>query len=171
MTDEKEAQSISADEVGSLEEVMGSIGEKHFNTDDDNIQETPDSDSGDADDDFVMNEQSNAPPVESAPTVDKLEIVSAPYVAGADATDVPEPEVYDDPAEYRCHKVVRAMQISARVGNMLSFEGNLSDRAYGENWLAKHEVEVGGYIVIYEDGYKSFSPQDVFEAGYTKIED
>ncbi len=37
-------------------------------------------------------------------------------------------------------------------------------------WMAKHEPQVGGYYVVYEDGYTSFSPADAFEKGYTKIE-
>ena len=28
---------------------------------------------------------------------------------------------------------------------------------------------VGGYYVVYADGYKSFSPATAFEEGYTKI--
>ena len=29
----------------------------------------------------------------------------------------------------------------------------------------------GGYYVLYENGYESWSPADVFEAGYVKMED
>ncbi len=29
------------------------------------------------------------------------------------------------------------------------------------------KTEVGGYYVVYEDGYKSFSPAGAFESGYT----
>lgn len=39
------------------------------------------------------------------------------------------------------------------------------DRAY----MLKHEPQVGGYYVVYEDGYKSFSPAKAFEEGYTKL--
>ena len=38
-----------------------------------------------------------------------------------------------------------------------------------EEWLDKHNPEVGGYYVVYEDGYKSFSPAKAFEEGYTLI--
>ncbi len=37
------------------------------------------------------------------------------------------------------------------------------------DYLRKHSPEVGGYYVLYEGGYKSFSPSDAFERGYTKI--
>jgi hypothetical protein len=36
-------------------------------------------------------------------------------------------------------------------------------------YLAKHEPQVGGYLVIYDDGYYSYSPAAAFEAGYTLI--
>lgn len=38
-------------------------------------------------------------------------------------------------------------------------------------WCVKHDVEVGGYYVIYENGYESFSPAGVFESCSTKIEE
>lgn len=37
-------------------------------------------------------------------------------------------------------------------------------------YLRKHEPKVGGYYVVYEDGYKSFSPAEAFESGYSKVE-
>lgn len=36
-------------------------------------------------------------------------------------------------------------------------------------YVAKHKPEVGGYYVVYEDGYKSFSPASAFESGYTRL--
>lgn len=34
-------------------------------------------------------------------------------------------------------------------------------------YVRKHQPQVGGYYVVYKDGYKSFSPADAFEDGYT----
>lgn len=39
------------------------------------------------------------------------------------------------------------------------------DRAY----VQKHDPRVGGYYVVYADGYKSWSPAEAFEEGYTRI--
>ena len=73
-------------------------------------------------------------------------------------------------SEYTCHKVVSAAQIAALV----PIEGGM--RIVGKcgnsvsvylNWITKHEPAVGGYYVIYEDGYTSFSPAEAFEKGYT----
>ena len=34
---------------------------------------------------------------------------------------------------------------------------------------AKHDPKAGGYYVRYKDGYESWSPADVFESGYTRV--
>ena len=39
------------------------------------------------------------------------------------------------------------------------------DRAYAN----KHNPKAGGYYVVYEDGYKSWSPAEAFEAGYRRL--
>jgi hypothetical protein len=36
-----------------------------------------------------------------------------------------------------------------------------------EEWLAKHAPNVGGYLVVYQDGYVSYSPASAFENGYS----
>lgn len=36
-------------------------------------------------------------------------------------------------------------------------------------FLQKHAPKVGGYLVFYADGYRSFSPAKAFEDGYTRI--
>lgn len=36
-------------------------------------------------------------------------------------------------------------------------------------YVHKHDPKVGGYYVVYEDGYKSWSPAEAFESGYTRI--
>ena len=33
----------------------------------------------------------------------------------------------------------------------------------------KHKPQVGGYYVMYDDGYESWSPAEAFEGGYIKI--
>lgn len=36
-------------------------------------------------------------------------------------------------------------------------------------YVTKHNPQPGGYYVVYEDGYKSFSPAAAFESGYSLI--
>jgi hypothetical protein len=36
-------------------------------------------------------------------------------------------------------------------------------------FMSKHKPVAGGYFVVYEDGYESFSPAQAFEEGYTLI--
>jgi hypothetical protein len=48
------------------------------------------------------------------------------------------------------------------------------DEGYGRveidsAYVQKHRPEAGGYYVVYADGYKSFSPAQAFEEGYTAI--
>ncbi len=39
----------------------------------------------------------------------------------------------------------------------------------GEKYFRKHNPQVGGYFVVYADGYKSYSPAKAFEEGYTQL--
>jgi hypothetical protein len=36
-------------------------------------------------------------------------------------------------------------------------------------FVRKHDPKVGGYYVVYKDGYTSFSPAEAFEEGYTRV--
>ena len=36
-------------------------------------------------------------------------------------------------------------------------------------YVLKHDPKVGGYYVVYADGYKSWSPAQAFEEGYTRV--
>lgn len=76
--------------------------------------------------------------------------------------------------KYKCHKTVHALKIKGiyKDENGVYFEPQ--EEQYGpvaldEFWIAKYKPEVGGYYVIYEDGYTSFSPAAAFEAGYSII--
>jgi hypothetical protein len=37
------------------------------------------------------------------------------------------------------------------------------------DFITKHKPEAGGYFVVYDDGYASFSPAKAFEEGYTQL--
>ena len=83
--------------------------------------------------------------------------------------------------KYVCHKEVWALKIKD-----IKLDGEGEDRETDgtamitpeENgyapfrvdyaFLKKHIPQVGGYYVVYKDGYKSFSPAEAFESGYTK---
>ncbi len=75
---------------------------------------------------------------------------------------------------YQCHKKVWALKIKdicvAGDNWLLWFEEEeFSPIQVSCAWRDKHNPQVGGYYVVYEDGYKSFSPADAFESGYTRI--
>lgn len=77
---------------------------------------------------------------------------------------------------YKSHKTVRAAKITGFRQN-----GNfgMPDLLLGEigsvvamlpDWHEKHKPQVGGYYVLYEDGYASYSPAKAFEEGYTRTD-
>jgi len=76
--------------------------------------------------------------------------------------------------EFQCHKKVRAFKIVSIVGSTIKTAWNLVDVAgdYHEvshDWFLKHSPKAGGYFVVYEDGFESFSPAKAFEEGYTEV--
>ena len=83
--------------------------------------------------------------------------------------------------KYECHKQVWALKIAElrRTGSENEeSDGGLiivpADGGYGafkvdRDYVAKHKPQIGGYYVVYADGYKSFSPAEAFESGYTRV--
>lgn len=82
---------------------------------------------------------------------------------------------------YKSHKEVWALKIKAikdptepnsesdggRI--IIPEEANFAPFKVDYDYMHKHKPEVGGYYVVYADGYKSYSPVKPFEDGYTKI--
>jgi hypothetical protein len=78
--------------------------------------------------------------------------------------------------KYKCHKEVWALKIKSVLTERridwdmtLSFEGGYSSVKVSKEYREKHSPEAGGYYVVYKDGYKSYSPADVFDGGYSLI--
>lgn len=72
--------------------------------------------------------------------------------------------------QYQCHKKVGALKIAKLEGNLLTpAETGFAPFIVEKEYLRKHSPEVGGYYVVYDDGYKSYSPAKPFEAGYTRV--
>lgn len=80
---------------------------------------------------------------------------------------------------YRCHKVVSAMKIKEILiapdsAGFALYPEDVENQPFvsvSREFVNKHKPEVGGYFVIYEDGYRSYSPAAAFEAGYSPISD
>ena len=84
---------------------------------------------------------------------------------------------------YRCHKEVWSLKIASIARHEdertegPKFEGATitpADPRYAPffvdgKYVAKHNPQAGGYFVVYDDGYKSWSPSQAFEQGYTRI--
>ncbi len=85
--------------------------------------------------------------------------------------------------KYKCHKEVWALKIKSIIidgeGETRETEGGGAmitpeDERYAafrvsHEYMSKHKPQAGGYYVVYEDGYKSFSPSAAFESGYSLI--
>lgn len=82
---------------------------------------------------------------------------------------------------YRSHKEVWALKIH-EIRSPRSFEDDGNDSMFivpaekefaevrvDAAYVAKHNPQVGGYYVVYKDGYKSWSPAEAFEEGYTRV--
>ncbi len=90
---------------------------------------------------------------------------------------MPDPQASRELPKYKCHKEVRALKIAAIYypgldgSVVLSFaEPGYEPKPVDSDWVYKHAPKVGGYLVVYDDGYLSFSPRAAFEEGYTRID-
>ena len=79
--------------------------------------------------------------------------------------------------KYRSHKEVHALKILA-VQDDLDPDGGRTivpaDEGFApfcvdREYVQKHSPQAGGYYVVYQDGYKSWSPAEAFENGYARI--
>ena len=79
--------------------------------------------------------------------------------------------------KYKCHKEVWALKILEVKGTSpvtrdepyLVVEAPFAQMLLGRPYFEKHKPEAGGYYVLYEGGYESYSPAEAFESGYTRI--
>ncbi|HKJ86950.1 MAG TPA: hypothetical protein VKA48_00325 [Gammaproteobacteria bacterium] len=77
--------------------------------------------------------------------------------------------------QWVCHKTVRAAKIqevsyTTNGGAFLIFEEDgVPMHRVTPDYVAKHNPLPGGYYVLYEDGYESWSPAGAFEGGYIRL--
>ncbi|OUR99248.1 hypothetical protein A9Q81_11780 [Gammaproteobacteria bacterium 42_54_T18] len=74
--------------------------------------------------------------------------------------------------KYKCHKEVWALEISKIEGTTLHFVDELfAPIDVDAGFIDRHALNQPGYLVVYQDGYRSFSPKAVFESGYSSIDE
>ncbi len=93
--------------------------------------------------------------------------------------------------KYRSHKTVHALKIESvekimptiaqleailnesalteEPGGRLTVEAPFVPIEVSPEYMQKHNPQAGGYYVVYEDGYASWSPAKAFEEGYTRL--
>lgn len=83
-------------------------------------------------------------------------------------------------ADWRCHKAVKAGKIIIHLpiretasGKWLvtveDVNGEAASVEMPADAFARGEPKLGDYVVLYEDGYKSWSPAKAFEDGYDRL--
>lgn len=74
---------------------------------------------------------------------------------------------------YQCHKKVWALKIGAIDGpdpwKLTPENGRYASFECPPEMFTRYIPAPGDYYVVYDDGYKSFSPAKAFEEGYTLI--
>lgn len=94
--------------------------------------------------------------------------------------------------EYQCHKRVWALKIKEVIkaplptiaeleailnksydaepaGAFIVPESHFAPIAVSSQFVNQHKPQVGGYLVFYRDGYRSYSPAKTFEEGYSRL--
>ena len=77
--------------------------------------------------------------------------------------------------KYKSHKIVQALKIKEveiQRGGVVRLR--FTDEKFqvlkpSGMFIDKHQPHPGGYYILYEDGYESYSPADAFEAGYKPL--
>ena len=89
--------------------------------------------------------------------------------------------LFEQLPKYQSHKVVAALKIT-EIYEVRDPEGALDLECEGPKgepselirvpleYVEKHNPQVGGYFVVYQDGYQSWSPAKAFEEGYKIID-
>lgn len=78
--------------------------------------------------------------------------------------------------EYKCHKVVQAVKITDAVFDGTDLvtihpsDASVPVFTVTKEWWTNRSAKVGGYAVLYSDGYMSWSPAKEFDDGYTKMD-
>ena len=74
---------------------------------------------------------------------------------------------------YQCYKRVHALKIVNVLNTddvcRLFFGEPYAPIDLPKSFKDKHDPEIGGYYVVYSDGYASYSPEVAFESGYVQI--
>lgn len=79
---------------------------------------------------------------------------------------------------YESHKIVQAAKIigfdtrdtGGRVCAIVDLGDGKTETFVPAEWVMLDRAEVGGWAMLYPDGFKSISPAKAFEEGYTLIQ-
>ena len=76
--------------------------------------------------------------------------------------------------QYQSHKTVGVLKIWAvqysSPPQLLPCDQDYPPIEVSQEWLKRHQPQAGGYFVVYENGYASYTPAIAFENGYTRVQ-
>ena len=75
----------------------------------------------------------------------------------------------DRPTIEELDRLLNGDRGTSDVGAILVFDGYYGPLAVSRDFVSKHAPQAGGYYVMYQDGYVSWSPAEAFESGYTRV--
>lgn len=71
--------------------------------------------------------------------------------------------------KYESHKIVQAMPITGITPDGVVLVGAKHQPFHPTEQAMATRAEIGGYAVLYSDGFKSVSPKKAFEDGYKRL--
>ena len=99
-------------------------------------------------------------------------------VRGACSKTIEQPPAAAMMPRWKCHKEVFAVKIVDILPHDGATDASFAATLVGDDgkhyyctseYMGKHKPQEGGYLVEYDDGYRSWSPCKAFEEGYTRI--
>ena len=85
--------------------------------------------------------------------------------------DTPNEQKIEMP-KYTCNKQVHALQIHDLVGNYVVPEnGNIPKFMVPDDWFEQYNPQPGGYLIVHDDGMRSYLSKEAFEGWYTSNSD
>jgi len=135
---------------------------------------------------YIINTLAEKPYRETAALIDKVRTQAIAQVQPVVETDERCPPEAEGLPRWKCHKDVWAEKIlkwssipdDGTVGHkpdyILSLTGGMeffiTEEQFKTQFFKQGDKDLG-YLVVYRDGYTSWSPTETFESGYTRIDE
>ncbi len=93
-----------------------------------------------------------------------------------DVTQLPQYKSHKQVGAVKIKEIVKDVDLANQENRETDGSATITPEEEGyapfkvdHEYCLKHNPQVGGYYVVYEDGYQSWSPSEAFEGGYEII--